>query len=152
MDNRIQHCTNCGLSGHFFRNCLLPVTSYGVIAVKFPNDTNVSSLFLNSNNINRNDLIKFLLIQRKDSISYVEFIRGKYNPYDEEYICKLLQNMTINEHKILISSTTFNELWDGVWGENSNLKSHKNNYDTSEKKYLHIKNRLPYLISNTPSK
>ena len=77
MNDRIQHCTNCGLGGHFFRSCTLPVTSYGIIAVKYNNDINVSSLFLNSNNINQNDSIEFLLIQRKDSISYVEFIRGK---------------------------------------------------------------------------
>ena len=48
MDNRIQHCTNCGLSGHFFRNCMSPVTSYGIIAVKYPNNMNLSSLFLKS--------------------------------------------------------------------------------------------------------
>jgi 8-oxo-dGTP pyrophosphatase MutT (NUDIX family) len=151
MDIRIQHCTNCGLSGHFFRNCMLPVTSYGIIAVKFPNDINVSSLFLNSNNINKNDAIQFLLIQRKDSISYVEFIRGKYNSYDEEYICKLLQGMTENEQCNIITRT-FNELWNGLWGENSSIKSHKNNYDVSEKKYIHIKNRLQQLIDSISSK
>ena len=30
INNRIQYCTNCGLGGHVFRNCLSPVTSYGV--------------------------------------------------------------------------------------------------------------------------
>ena len=151
MDSRIQHCTNCGLSGHFFRNCTLPVTSYGIIAVKYNNNTNVSSLFLKSNNINRDDSIKFLLIQRKDSISYVEFIRGKYNSYDEDYISKLLRGMTQNEQDQLISMS-FTELWHSVWGENSNLKSHKNNYDTSEKKYAQIENRLEQLIKENPSK
>ena len=97
MDNRIQHCTNCGLSGHFFRNCMSPVTSYGIIAVKYPNNMNVSSLFSKSTINNRDDSLHFLLIQRKDSISYVEFIRGKYNPQDNEYICKLLRNMTQKE-------------------------------------------------------
>ena len=38
--NRIQHCTNCGLSGHVFRNCLAPVTSYGIIAIRYTNDMN----------------------------------------------------------------------------------------------------------------
>ena len=149
--DRIQHCTNCGLSGHFFRNCMLPVTSYGIIAVKYHNDINVSSLFLKSNHINRNDSIQFLLIQRKDSISYVEFIRGKYNTYDEDYICKLLRCMTQKEQQNLISMS-FCELWNSVWGENSNLKSHKNNYDTSEKKYTQIKPRLIELIHENPSK
>jgi len=38
IQNRNQHCTNCGLSGHIFRNCLSPVTSYGIIAIKYLNE------------------------------------------------------------------------------------------------------------------
>ena len=150
MDNRAQHCTNCGLSGHFFRNCMSPVTSYGIIAVKYSN-MNISSLFSKSNINNINDLLQFLLIQRKDSISYVEFIRGKYNPYENEYICKLLRGMTQKEQQQLISMT-FDKLWHSVWGDNSNLKSHKNTYDNSEKKYLQIKDILPQLIEENISK
>ena len=150
MDNRAQHCTNCGLTGHFFRNCMSPVTSYGIIAVKYSN-MNISSLFSKSNINNINDLLQFLLIQRKDSISYVEFIRGKYNPYENEYVCKLLRGMTQKEHEQLISMT-FDKLWNSVWGENSNLKSHKITYDNSEKKYLQIKDILPQLIEKNISK
>ena len=145
MDNRIQHCTNCGLSGHFFRNCMSPVTSYGIIAIKYSNDINTSSLFKRSNINNKNDSIQFLLIQRKDSISYVEFIRGKYNQYDDDYISKLLRGMTQKEHSNILH-LTFEELWHSVWGENSNLKSHKNNYDASENKLSQIKYKLPDLI------
>ena len=151
MDNRIQHCTNCGLSGHFFRNCMSPVTSYGIIAVKYPNNMNLSSLFLKSTINNRDDSLHFLLIQRKDSISYVEFIRGKYNPQDNEYICKLLRNMTQKE-QCQILSMTFDELWNSVWGENSKLKSHKTNYDSSEKKYIQIIGIMPHLIKENSSK
>ena len=150
MDNRIQHCTNCGLSGHFFRNCMSPVTSYGIIAVKYSNTINISSLFLKSNINNKNDSIQFLLIQRKDSISYVEFIRGKYNQYDEEYIGKLLRGMTKKEH-IQLLTFPFDELWNSVWGENSHLKSHKNNYDNSEMKFLQITNKLPKFIKDNPT-
>ena len=151
MDNRIQHCTNCGLSGHFFRNCMSPVTSYGIIAVKYPNNMNVSSLFSKSTINNRDDSLHFLLIQRKDSISYVEFIRGKYNPQDNEYICKLLRNMTQKE-QYQILSMTFDELWNSVWGENSKLKSHKTNYDSSEKKYIQIIGIMPHLIKENSSR
>ena len=69
INNRVQHCTNCGLSGHVFRNCLSPVTSYGLIAVRYMNDNNASSLFSKSTTIsNVNDSIQFLLIPRKDSL------------------------------------------------------------------------------------
>lgn len=152
LNNRTHHCTNCGLSGHVFRNCMSPVTSYGIIAVKYSNEVNTSSLFSKSNTINNgNDSIEFLLIQRKDSLAYVEFIRGKYNPYEEDYICKLLRGMTQFEQQQLLSHT-FDELWHSVWGETSSVKSHKNDYDTSEKKYSQIQYKLPDLIKENVSK
>jgi 8-oxo-dGTP pyrophosphatase MutT (NUDIX family) len=152
MDNRTQqHCTNCGLSGHIFRNCLSPVTSYGIIAVRFLN-LNQSSLFTKTTNINKNiDQIQFLLIQRKDSLSFVEFIRGKYNPFDDDYIGRLLRNMTVNEQQ-LISTKTFDEMWCAIWGETSNVKTHKNDYENSLKKYGQISSKLPQLIEANPTK
>ena len=151
INNRVQHCTNCGLSGHVFRNCLSPVTSYGLIAVRYMNDNNASSLFSKSTTIsNGNDSIQFLLIQRKDSLSFVEFIRGKYNPYEDEYIGRLLRGMTGAEQEQILSKT-FDELWHSVWGESSSVKSHKNDYETSDKKFFTIKEQLPELIKNNPA-
>jgi 8-oxo-dGTP pyrophosphatase MutT (NUDIX family) len=152
INNRIHHCTNCGLSGHVFRNCLSPVTSYGIIAIRYMNNNVLNSLFSKSNTIsNGNDSIQFLLIQRKDSLAFVEFIRGKYNPYEEEYLSRLIRGMTQTEHQNILSKT-FDELWQSVWGDSSNIKSHKNDYDSSEKKYMIIKDKLTELISNNISK
>jgi 8-oxo-dGTP pyrophosphatase MutT (NUDIX family) len=152
INNRNQHCTNCGLSGHVFRTCLSPVTSYGLIAIRYMNEYLTDSLFSKDIVINnKNDNIQFLLIQRKDSLSFVEFIRGKYNPYEEEYLIRLLKGMTINEQKSILSST-FDELWHCVWGETSCVKSHKNDYDTSEKKFAIIEHKLSDYIKNNPSK
>lgn len=151
INNRNQHCTNCGLSGHVFRNCLSPVTSYGLIAIRYMNDNVTNSLYSKATTIsNGNDSIQFLLIQRKDSLAFVEFIRGKYNPYEEEYLGRLLRGMTQKEQQNIVSKT-FDELWQSVWGESSNLKSHKNDYDSSEKKFIIIKNKLPELISSNKS-
>jgi len=152
INNRVQHCTNCGLSGHVFRNCLSPVTSYGLIAVRYMKDNNVSSLFSKATTIsNGNDSIQFLLIQRKDSLAFVEFIRGKYNPYEDDYLGRLLRGMTQDEQALLLSKS-FDELWHSVWGESSSVKSHKNDYETSDKKFLIIKDQLPELIKNNPAK
>ena len=152
INNRIQHCTNCGLSGHVFRNCLSPVTSYGLIAVKYMKDNNITSLFSKANTIsNGNESIQFLLIQRKDSLAFVEFIRGKYNPYEDEYLGRLLRGMTQKEQSSILSKS-FEKLWHSVWGESSYVKSHKNDYDSSDKKFLTIKNRLPELIMSNPTK
>ena len=152
INNRNQHCTNCGLGGHVFRNCLSPVTSYGLIAIRYMNDNVSNSLFSKATTIsNGNDSIQFLLIQRKDSLSFVEFIRGKYNPYEEEYLGRLLRGMTQKEHDNILSKS-FDELWQSVWGESSSVKSHKNDYDSSEKKFSIIKDSISTLISSNPSK
>jgi 8-oxo-dGTP pyrophosphatase MutT (NUDIX family) len=152
INNRNQHCTNCGLGGHVFRNCLSPVTSYGLIAIRYMNDVVGNSLYSKSTTIsNSNDSIQFLLIQRKDSLAFVEFIRGKYNPYEEEYLGRLLRGMTQKEQGAILSKT-FDELWQSVWGESSSVKSHKNDYDSSEKKFSIICDRLPELIESNKSK
>lgn len=149
---RVQHCTNCGLSGHVFRNCLSPVTSYGIIAVRYQDDTHLTSLFSRSNTVsNGNDTIQFLMIQRKDSLSFVEFIRGKYHIQDEAYIGKLLRGMTQNEQQ-LIATKSFPELWFEVWGESSSVRSHRADYESSERRYAQISDRLVVLLQENPSK
>jgi 8-oxo-dGTP pyrophosphatase MutT (NUDIX family) len=152
VNNRNQHCTNCGLIGHVFRNCLSPVTSYGIIAVRYMNNNVSTSLFSKATTINNgSDSIQFLLIQRKDSLAFVEFIRGKYGPQDEEYLGRLIRGMTIKEHENILTQT-FDELWQNVWGESSSIKSHKNDYDTSSKKYSLIKDNIKQLIENNPTR
>lgn len=149
--NRTQHCTNCGQSGHVFRNCLSPVTSYGLIAIKYLKDEYISSLFSKSTILdNSNDSLQFLLIQRKDSLAFVEFIRGKYNPTEEYYLVKLLKSMTQKEQDLILNNS-FDDLWKNVWGESSNIKSHKNDYEISEKKYSQIQHLLPQMIKDNPS-
>jgi 8-oxo-dGTP pyrophosphatase MutT (NUDIX family) len=138
--------------GHVFRKCLSPVTSYGIIAIKYAADNHINSLFSKSNTIsNGNDSIQFLLIQRKDSLAFVEFIRGKYNPNDLEYVKQLLRGMSQRELD-LIMQCTFDGLWMSVWGESSNVKSHKTDYDDSEKKFSQIHNFLIESIHAESSK
>ena len=148
---RPPYCTNCGQSGHVFRNCMSPVTSYGVIAVRYTDDAITQALFSASSPATPPSAsLQFLLIRRKDSLSFVEFIRGKYSHMDEEYIGNLLRNMTQTEQNRLVTST-FEELWYHIWGESSALKSHKNNYEASEKRFLQLKDELPRLVQEYPT-
>ena len=110
-------CRNCGLTGHIYKNCPHPIMSFGIICYK----------------IEDND-IKFLMIQRKDSLSFMEFIRGKYDLINLDYIKQLLLNMTINERNMIIT-TTFDEIWNYLWfqNDNSNNKNNKEFYDSKLK-------------------
>lgn len=145
--NRELHCTNCGLNGHIFRTCNAPITSYGVIAVRYNNAIR-QSVYSKSTPIN--DSIECILIQRKDSLSFIEFIRGKYSQYNDTYISKLLRGMTQNEQS-RISTSSFNDLWNDIWGKASVIRSHKNDYDASEKRFLQIVHKLPQLIMENPT-
>ena len=75
-------CNNCGKQGHLFHQCKLPVTSYGII------------LFRSSLNG-----LQFLMLRRKDSFGYIDFIRGKYSPYNIDHIQSVVNEMSIYEKK-----------------------------------------------------
>lgn len=113
-------CINCGYSGHTSKNCNFPITSFGIIAYK---------IFKHN--------VFYLMVQRKDSLCYTEFIRGKYDVKNIKYIRKLLENMTSIEHE-KIKNNDFDYLWSSMWINNSNnmLKEYVN----SQNKFKQIKN------------
>lgn len=92
------YCNNCGLSGHTYHKCKYPITSLGVICIKPTKNGN-----------------KFLLIRRKDTLGYVEFIRGKYPINNKIYIQHIIDEMTIQEKKKILTYT-FDKLWNDLWG------------------------------------
>ncbi len=93
-------CINCGLAGHTIKLCNSPITSYGIICYTIINNE-----------------IKYLLIQRKNSLTFIEFIRGKYNINNVDYIEYLFSKMTIEERNML-KSHTLDEIWKILWNGN----------------------------------
>lgn len=99
-----EFCNNCGKSGHSYQNCKMPTTSIGII------------VFRKINNI-----IEYLLIKRKSTIGFVEFIRGKYSLYNREYIISLFNEMTQDEIE-KVKNEKFENLWAYLWGENVGIQ------------------------------
>ena len=56
------------------------------------------------------------MIRRKDSMSFAEFMRGKYDPEDTPYLSTLVRNMTLKEQATL-ASDSFDTIWRQLWGE-----------------------------------
>lgn len=54
------------------------------------------------------------MIQRKDSLCFMEFIRGKFETTDEEYIKRLLCGMTNYEREMILNEP-FQILWNYIW-------------------------------------
>lgn len=117
------YCNNCGNYGHLYRHCKLPVLSYGILAFTLNKDTSEK---------------KLLMIQRKDSLCYIEFIRGKYTLDNIYYIKILLQNCCQNELSKL-KSMTFDELWLDLWTQSENLN------ERTKKEYSKSKNSFDKL-------
>jgi 8-oxo-dGTP pyrophosphatase MutT (NUDIX family) len=56
------------------------------------------------------------MIRRKDSMSFAEFMRGKYDPTNIDYVSVLIKNMTLKE-QAGIASDSFETLWKQLWGD-----------------------------------
>ncbi len=72
-------CSNCNGVGHLFKDCRNPIQSNGIIGVKvIKNDE--SGAQEGKNIIGDEISLKYLLIERKNSIGYEAFIRAKFKP------------------------------------------------------------------------
>ena len=113
-------CTNCSTSGHASKQCPQPITSYGVILFRTTSPWNQTDTLLRSPAAvtgfeGLTTPIEFLLIQRRDTIGFIEIMRGKYKPTDYDYIVRQLSGMTGVEREKL-RATPFDTLWEELWG------------------------------------
>ena len=124
------------------------INSYGIICFKIDETINISidklinaeidsTNYKINNDINLNDKIKILMIRRRHSLNYVQFIRGKYTMANLSKIFKLMTNY---ENKLILNNN-FNYLWHELWRDTAKNKNYK-------KEYLHSKNKFNKLKEN----
>lgn len=153
------NCTNCGKKGHEYKNCTDPITSLGIILLKFDGELNSSTLKISDNEktivymsgIRANDNkdielfskinynVKFLMIRRKHTLGYIEFIRGRYKPDNLDGIIFLFQQMTKGEIE-KIGKLKFEELWDDFWGTSEKKNLLEQEFIKSKEKFYMLKN------------
>lgn len=97
------YCLNCCMSNHVYRNCNSPKVSLGMICYQ-----------LHYNEESNSIQPLFLMVQRKNSLSYVEFIRGKYDIQNKQYLYKVFTYMT-EEERTRVNTLSFNVLWKEMW-------------------------------------
>jgi 8-oxo-dGTP pyrophosphatase MutT (NUDIX family) len=105
-------CNNCGKLGHLFHNCRVPITSIGIIPLRIVKKFNATLKHFEN-------VIELLIIKRKDSLAFIDFMRGKYIMEDKNYILNLLNNMSINERMFLLEND-FATIWNYLWNYNTN--------------------------------
>ena len=153
-------CCNCGKFGHKYSKCNEPITSLGIIAIK-PNLISDYELLIEyfnskkyfnlvkSNTMNNNillkinkfiDKFKFLMIRRRKTLGYIEFIRGRYDIKNSISYISLFEQMIPSEINDLINNS-FDYLWNDLW-INSNLENKyiRNEFEESKLKFDILKN------------
>jgi hypothetical protein len=144
------YCTNCGQPGHMTKQCTDPITSFGAIVFRIRGDWNQAKSLLSSDSAITgletvpNSNIEFLLIQRRDSLGFIDIVRGKYKHDDYDYIKQQVRGMTLLERERILM-TPFDTLWEDLWGP----PVEGSNHYRSEKEVSRIK--LEKLRSGTPS-
>jgi len=111
------YCNNCGKQGHLYHQCKMPITSIGIVAYRIHNQE-----------------LQYLMICRKDTLGFIDFMRGKYSVNNKDYIMNMLKQMT-NSEKLKLKTCTFNEIWCEVWGIDVNSTQYKNEENLSRDKF-----------------
>ena len=139
-----QYCNNCGNYGRLYKNCRHPILSYGIILY------------------NDKDIPKIIMVERKDTLSYIEFLRGKYSSLNNISYLKLLFSRFSIEELERINNFNFDELWNKLWiytdTINSRIKKEykksKENFNKLKKGYMlnSILINIEYLINSVEKK
>ena len=124
---QIYFCNNCGKEGHVYTNCKAPIMSIGFITFRK----------------NIENEIEFLMICRRDTLGFIDFMRGKYLLNNKDYILNMLKQMTINE-KERLRTQTFDELWKSIWGNKKASNHYKSEETISSDKFNALKQGVYY--------
>ena len=84
-------CNNCGKCGHLHNICKAPITSIGIICFRYNSHSKET---------------EFLMIRRKDTLGFIDFMRGKFSVNQKLYILNMLTQMTQFEKETLMKKYT----------------------------------------------
>ncbi len=124
------YCNNCGKVGHVFSNCKLPIISIGIICFRY-----------------NNNKVEYLMIRRKETLGFIEFMRGKYAIQNKEFLLNLLRQMT-NQEKDKLLNRDFETLWKEIWCDSDTQMKYKYEENTSKEKFNLLREGITYKSEN----
>lgn len=149
----IKLCIRCGSPDHTNKECKNPVTSFGLVVyknskygspkgrmypfIKVPctmhNDHPVANNIVVDSTDNSNNSLLFFLVERKDTVGFLNLVQGSYSetePYKSKKILKYLSELTCEE-RIKLQEMPFIDLWN-IAG------TKKRDYSKAEKKFTNL--------------
>ncbi len=162
-------CLKCGSDGHTSTICKGPVTSFGLIiytkcslkgnGIKcgrmYPTAQVACPIHIKADpsgnvagnecgmNVDDNDSVMFLLVERKDTVGFLNLVQGAYSdssPYKERKVRRYIYELTCNEREMLCKAP-FADLW-RIAGSN------KRDMKRAEKRLAQLK--IAELLENNP--
>ena len=140
FQKNIKHCSNCGIPGHSYRDCSSPITSFGTLLFRIhSNDWSQEAVLTKTPQSitgfeGFQPSLEVLLIQRRDSLGFVDLLRGKYSIHDVEYIKKQISGMTDEEREKIVKKDV-EELWAEIRGaERADIQYKKDKENTKKKR------------------
>lgn len=153
LPNKI--CGNCNKKGHVYKECRSPVISIGILAFRKKRcdklTQNLKGILGDNIDTKREDRMKVLLVQRKDTMGYIDLLRGRnYNKMLGVY----LSEMT-NQELMMARTKNFDYLWEKLWLGSSNKYSKdkqesKKKFDGLDKEIFNIKSEWDFTEFGIP--
>lgn len=143
FSNKQVHCKNCGKVGHLNKNCPEPITSFGIICIQVSDSTAEKLKNVHYVDISKQVTLvpvvsvekpKVLMVQRKHSLGYMDFMRGKYDPLNEAQLVQIFEYMS-SEEIAMVERESFDTLWKKLWAERSFWRQYLEEYKAAKYKY-----------------
>lgn len=116
-------CTNCGQKGHFHKDCAEAKISIGIILFRY-------------NVFAKTRQVEYLLIRRKYTFAYTDFIRGNYDYTDFNEVTNLLKGISPTERENILSNNEFGYFWNDIWTSSEYItEKFKKDYEIAESKF-----------------
>ena len=112
------------------KNTWKAIRSYGIVLVR-----------------RNQDQYEYLMVCRRNTFSFVDFVLGKYKENDMQYVMQLILNMTFTERNT-VRSADYKNMWERLY-----VKTRKSEgvfYEQVKSKFDRIKDRVVYLESKLP--